>query len=123
MVDLAPDTYWKQFNGRTELDLQKGLERQRAVVYDGIKDDAMLALFHEATQELCSVIQPKRRSGDVRHTWEEEEEEEENPRIMRYRLETSAGEEEERKGVLHVVQGWIQQAQKGKASTIDHACP
>lgn len=37
-----------------------------------------------------------------------------NPRIHRYKIAGSGEEVEERKGVLHLVHAWIQQAQKKK---------
>ena len=42
--------------------------------------------------------------------------EESDPRFMQYKIESTQAEVEERKGVLHIVQGWIQQKQPEKVS-------
>jgi hypothetical protein len=43
--------------------------------------------------------------------------EESDQRFMRYKIEsTPESEAEERRGVLHIVQGWIQQKQPEKVS-------
>lgn len=71
----------------------------------------LLYLFHVETQALCSVIQPTRTGPELRHEWSLKEP---NPRVVRYKVEGSNKKNEERKGVFHLVHGWIQQAQKKK---------
>ena len=44
------------------------------------------------------------------------ETDESDPRFMRYNIESTKGKAEERRGVLHLVQGWIQQKQPEKVS-------
>jgi hypothetical protein len=39
-----------------------------------------------------------------------------DPRFMRYQIKSTQAEVAERKGVLHIVQGWIQQKQPAKVS-------
>jgi hypothetical protein len=77
----------------------------------------MLKLYHEATQMLCSCVHPKLDQGDHRYDTQTEES---DPRFMRYEIQSKdqsgPSEAEERKGVLHLVQGWIQQKQPEKVS-------
>jgi hypothetical protein len=61
---------------------------------------------------LCSCLHPKLQN-DQRYDVGTEES---DPRFMRYKIESTQAEVEERKGVLHIVQGWIQQKQPEKVS-------
>ena len=68
--------------------------------------------YHEATQKLAASLPPHVPSTDKRHQGAKGDISE-DPRLMRY--STAAGcETEEQRGVLHLVQGWIQQRQKEK---------
>jgi len=71
----------------------------------------MLPSFWESTQKLCSVLQPSCSGPELRHLWSQDDP---NPRVFTYKVKGSDQEVEERKGVIHLVQGWIQQAQKKK---------
>jgi hypothetical protein len=61
---------------------------------------------------LCSCVHLKLQN-DQRYDVGTDES---NPRFMRYKIESTQSEVEERKGVLHIVQGWIQQKQPEKVS-------
>src|ERR1700679_456020 len=68
---------------------------------------------------LCSKVHPKLDLEDQRYHTNDSDELEVDPRFMRYKVnpedEASDGEEgEERRGVLHLVQGWIQRNQPTK---------
>ena len=130
MIELNSQNYLIQYHDRKHEDMVNGMADGKKLVLDGIevrfpigihevwvyllilyvKDD-LLELYHRATQQLCSVIQPCCSKPESRHEWLEDDP---NPRVMRYWENGSNNEGEERKGVTHLVQGWIQQAQKEK---------
>jgi hypothetical protein len=72
----------------------------------------MLSSYHQHTQYLFSQVQPMVDKPEKRHEWVVPGND--NPRIHRYKIAGSGEEVEERKGVLHLVHAWIQQAQKKK---------
>ncbi|KAF8677824.1 hypothetical protein AX14_004777 [Amanita brunnescens Koide BX004] len=108
MIMLSGDLS-EQYKDRSNAVLQKGLRQGRKIVHDGIGKD-LRRLLHVETQALCSVIQPTRTGPELRHEYNLAEP---NPRVMRY-VVGEDGEKEERKGVFHLVHGWIQQVQKKK---------
>jgi hypothetical protein len=67
---------------------------------------------------LCSVVHPKLDVSDQRYETAAESEPDADPRLMRYKIESeetaATSEGEERRGVLHLVQGWIQRLQPEK---------
>lgn len=78
---------------------------------------------HESTQTLCSFLQPICPNSDIRHQYDSNDKG--DARVMRYDQEVGTGgsyeedqnEEayhEERRGVHHLVCGWVQQAQAEK---------
>lgn len=81
----------------------------------------MMVRYHQATQKLFSVIQPEVHQPEKRHAFEVGDT---NPRTMAYLAEDedSMRAVEERKGVLHLVQGWIQQAQPEKVPCCSSFC-
>ncbi|KAF8221758.1 hypothetical protein L208DRAFT_1382128 [Tricholoma matsutake] len=103
-----------QYKDRTLTDLERGIEEGKKVVHDGLHGDA-LKLYHEATQILCSCVHPKFEK-DQRYNMKPKELL--NPRLMHYQIQSNqasgTSEAEEQKGVLHLVQGWIQQKQPEK---------
>lgn len=70
-----------------------------------------LHVYHEATQQLASVLPPHLPTFDRRHHYQAGEEG--DPRLMRYTSEEGHQVDEQR-GVIHLVQGWIQQGQMRK---------
>jgi hypothetical protein len=65
---------------------------------------------------LCSALHPTVEPKDKRYLWTPDES---DPRLMRYEVESAdQGSDylaaEERRGVHHLVQGWIQQGQPKK---------
>lgn len=79
-----------------------------------------LEMLHISTQKLCSVIQPSCSGPELRHAWNANDV---NPRVMRYKVPGSTETAEERKGVFHLVHGWIQQRQKEKVSPLVEIIP
>jgi hypothetical protein len=59
---------------------------------------------------LCSYVHPKLQNDQ----WYNMGSEESDPRFMQYKIELTQTEAEEWRGVLHIVQGWIQQKQLEK---------
>jgi hypothetical protein len=134
MIDLGND--WpKQYQGRTLSDMERE-DKQGNLKFDGIDVSSlskkificllilsvqrnMLASYHEMTQRLCSVLQPSCAGPEIRHDWSKTER---NPRVLRYDVEGSEEREEreERRGVTHIVQGWIQQGQIEKVCLKKH---
>ncbi|KIL56340.1 hypothetical protein M378DRAFT_17157 [Amanita muscaria Koide BX008] len=108
IIDLGDD-YDKQYVNRRYEDMKTGQEQGRKLAFDGIMGNALHS-FHESTQKLCSALQPTVTGPEIRHDWSQDD----NPRVMRYTVEGSDKQAEERKGVIHLVQGWIQQGQKDK---------
>ncbi|KAG6836434.1 hypothetical protein H0H93_008028 [Arthromyces matolae] len=109
--DDKPYQDWeKQFEGRTEADVEKLRREGTCLVNDGLTDD-QVKRYHETVQLLASKKQPVVKLNDKRHLLTSD-----NPRVMRY--ETDVGTEEdqdpilkqERCGVYHLVHAWIQQA-------------
>jgi hypothetical protein len=83
----------------------------------------LLTSYEEATQFLASTLHPSLEGKDSRHPITEDMD---NPRVMRYEIDDDEEEQEgstkeERCGVIHIVQGWIQQAQPEKVcKTIEY---
>jgi hypothetical protein len=75
--------------------------------------DQICDSFHESSQRLAATIQPSCKGPETRH---DEDWSDDDPfaRVMRYNVTDSDRLMEERKGVIHIVQGWIQQGQKNK---------
>lgn len=71
--------------------------------------------YHEATQKLCSILHPVTDGFAKRHVFESGDK---DPRVLTYRADYFDEELKERKGVLHLVHGWIQQGQPSKVSII-----
>lgn len=72
---------------------------------------------------LCSKVHPKLDAEDQRYQTTATDEPEVDPRFMRYKVNSEEAsttlEGEERRGVLHLVQGWIQQSQPNKVCHYD----
>jgi hypothetical protein len=82
-------------------------------------------LFHECTQTLCSKLQPVMPKSDTRHQYNVNNGK--DPRVMKYKYDVGTGASyqdngqtgimrSERAGVVHLVNGWIQQGQSNKVS-------
>jgi hypothetical protein len=63
---------------------------------------------------LCSVVQPKLDIADQRYDSAANAEGDADAHLMRYRLRSQDSDVTERRGVLHLVQGWIQRLQPTK---------
>ncbi|KAF8235452.1 hypothetical protein L208DRAFT_1376516 [Tricholoma matsutake] len=104
----------RQYKDQTLTDLEKGIGEGKKVVHDGLHGDT-LKLYHEATQMLCSCVHPKFEKDQRYNTKPKELL---DPCLMHYQIQSNqaagTSEAEERKGVLHLVQGWIQQKQPEK---------
>lgn len=133
-----PKPLKKQYQGRTQADLDRGRNAGRKTICDGLNvsyfhlvnqflfnilQENQIDRWHESTQILCAALQPVCPPSDIRHPYPGDESS--DPRIMRYRYEVGTGasyeddgntgvSKEERAGVHHLVSGWIQQAQAKK---------
>jgi hypothetical protein len=80
----------------------------------------ILQRFHEATQMLCSKIQPKEDSTQRRHGTEDNNHK--DRRLTRYETVGEDGQGqgsiEERKGIHHIVEGWVMAGHKHKESKV-----
>ncbi|KAF8230865.1 hypothetical protein L208DRAFT_1378361 [Tricholoma matsutake] len=96
-----------QYKDCTLTDLEKCIGKGKKVVHDGLHGDA-LKLYHKATQMLCSCVHPKFEKDQRYNTKPKELL---DPCLMHYQIQlnqaSGTSEAEERKGVLHLVQGWI----------------
>ncbi|KAF8227783.1 hypothetical protein L208DRAFT_1379628 [Tricholoma matsutake] len=103
-----------QYKDQTLTDLKKGIGEGKKVVHDGLHGDT-LKLYHKATQMLCSCVHPKFEKDQ---RYDTKPEELLDPCLMRHQIQSNqasgTSEAEEQKGVLHLVQGWIQQKQPEK---------